>query len=79
MSRALSMRIQDDIFLETEEIIRKNKIPRNSYINQALSFYNKLNKRSLLKKQLQHESHLVQHNSMEILNEFEKLEDNILE
>ncbi len=79
MSKALSLRINDDIFRETEEIIHKNNIPRNMYINHALSFYNRFNKRKLLKNQLQLESLLVQNNSMEVLNEFEILEDNILE
>ena len=79
MSKALSLKIKDDIFKEVEEIIHQTNIPRNAYINQALSFYNKLNKRKLVKKQLQYESNLVQHNSLEVLEEFEKIEDDITE
>ena len=79
MSKALSLKIKDDIFKEVEEIIHQANIPRNAYINQALSFYNKLNKRKLVKKQLQYESNLVQHNSLEVLEEFEKIEDDITE
>ena len=79
MSKALSLKINDDIFKEVEEIIHQTKTPRNAYINQALSFYNKLNKRKLVKKQLQYESNLVQHNSLEVLEEFEKIEDEIPE
>ena len=77
MSKALSLKINDDIFKEVEEIIHQKGLPRNTYINQALSFYNKINKRKLLKKQLHYESNLVQQNSLEILDEFEKVEDSI--
>jgi hypothetical protein len=79
MSKPISLKIKDDIFKEVEEIIHQTNIPRNAYINQALSFYNKLNKRKLLKKQLQYESNLVKHNSLEVLEEFEKFEDDLPE
>jgi hypothetical protein len=79
MSKPISIKIKDDIFKEVEEIIHQTNIPRNAYINQALCFYNKLTKRKLIKKQLQYESNLVKHNSLEVLEEFEKLEDEIQE
>jgi hypothetical protein len=79
MSKPLSLKIKDDIFKEVEEIIHQTNIPRNAYINQALSFYNKLTKRKLIKKQLQYESNLVNHNSLEVLEEFEKFEDDLPE
>jgi len=49
------------------------------YINDALDFYNKINKRKLLKQQLHYESKLVKQNSLEILKEFERIEDEIKE
>ncbi len=79
MSKALSLKVKDDIFKEVEEIIHQTNIPRNAYINQALLFYNKLNRRKLLKKKLHYESHLVEYNSLEVLEEFEKIEDEIQE
>jgi hypothetical protein len=79
MSKPLSLKIKDDIFKEVEEIIHQTNIPRNAYINQALSFYNKLTKRKLIKKQLQYESNLVTHNSLEVLEEFERFEADIPE
>lgn len=79
MSKLLSLKIRDDIFLEVEKIIKKKKIPRNAYINKALAFYNDLNKRKNLKEQLQYESNMVKKNSLEILDEFEKLEDELIE
>ncbi|MEK6765390.1 MAG: hypothetical protein AABY49_04070 [Planctomycetota bacterium] len=75
MSKLLSLKIRDDIFLEVEKITKKKKIPGNAYINKALAFYNDLNKRGNLKEQLRHESNMVKNNSLEILDEFEKLED----
>ncbi len=79
MSQQLSLKIKDNIFQDVEDITKKRKIPRNAYINQALEFYNKFNTRANLKKQLQYESDLVKHNSLEVLEEFEKLEDEIIE
>ena len=79
MSKLLSLKTRDDIFLEVEKITKKKKIPRNAYINKALAFYNDLNKRKNLKEQLQYESNMVKNNSLEILDEFEELEDEIIE
>ncbi len=79
MAKSLSLKLNDDIFEEVEDIIHRIKIPRNKYINEALSLYNQLNRKKIIKKQLEFESKLVRRNSMEILEEFEKLEDNILE
>ncbi len=58
---------------------KKKKIPRNAYINKALVFYNDLNKRENLKEQLQYESKMVKSTSLDILDEFEKLEYEIIE
>lgn len=79
MSKALSLKINEDIYREVEEITKKYHIPRNAYINQALSVYNKLNRRKILKKQLSFESGLVGNNSLEVLAEFDKFEDEIPE
>jgi hypothetical protein len=50
-------------------------MPRNAYINKAVSYFNEYNKRSLLKKQLAKESKLVSEESMRVLREFEAIED----
>jgi len=75
MSKALSLKLQDDIFIETETIIEKINIARNAYINQALHFFNRLNKRRILKNKLKNESKLVSDESLLILKEFEKFEE----
>jgi hypothetical protein len=71
----LSLKLEDNIFLETENIVAKIHKNRNRYINEALEFYNKLQKRKLLAKQLSKESKLVAAESLTVLAEFEMLED----
>jgi hypothetical protein len=71
----LSLKLDDDIFLETEKIVKKVKKNRNRYINEAIEFYNRLHKRRLLAKQLSKESRLVAEDSLKVLAEFEKLND----
>lgn len=79
MSKALSLKLKEDVFKDVERITRKIKIPRNTYINKALEFYNSFNKRKLLKTQLLKESKLVKENSIHVLNEFDQIEDDIFE
>ena len=71
----LSLKLDDDIFEETEKITSKMNLPRNRYINEALHLYNLYNKRRFLKKQLAKESDLTHNVSMEIVHEFEILID----
>ncbi|MCX6263112.1 MAG: hypothetical protein NTZ47_01035 [Bacteroidetes bacterium] len=71
----LSLKMDDDIYLETERITSRIKKARNRYINEAVDLYNQFNKRKLLKKQLSKESSLTAPDSMEALLEFEKLID----
>jgi hypothetical protein len=73
--KTLSLKLDDKIFDETEEITSQLKLARNRYINEAVQIYNTLNKRRLLKKQLAKESKLTSKDSMEVLREFEKLMD----
>jgi hypothetical protein len=73
--KILSLKLDDKIFDEAEEITSKLNLARNRYINEAVNIYNLFNKRRLLKKQLAKESDLSGNDSMEILHEFEKLID----
>ena len=73
--KTLSLKLDDKIFDEAEEMTSKLKLARNRYINEAVSIYNLYNKRRLLKKQLIKESKLTGKDSMDILHEFEKLID----
>ncbi len=73
--KILSLKLDDEIFNETEEITSKLKIARNRYINEAVNIYNLFNKKRLLKNQLTIESALTSKDSMAVLLEFEKLMD----
>ncbi len=75
MSKNLSLKLNDTVFEETEKILKKVKMPRNTYINKAVRFFNEYNKRNLLKKQLAIESKLVSEESMRVLHEFEAIDD----
>lgn len=77
MSKNLSLKLQDNIFEETEQVLRKVKRPRNAYINEAVHFYNKLIVRRLLKNKLIRESNMVAADSMAVLEEFEKFEESL--
>jgi predicted transcriptional regulator len=73
--KTLSLKLDDSIFQETEELLGKMKTSRNRYINDAVEFYNKIQKRKMLEKILTKESGLVREESMKVLAEFEILED----
>ena len=75
--KALSLKLRDDVFEDVERVIRVIRIPRNTYINRALDFYTKLNKRKLLKRSLQRESKAVHLSSLRVLKEFERFEEDL--
>jgi len=67
--------MDDQVFIETEKITARIKRNRNRYINDAVKFYNELQKRRMLGRQLQKESLLIREESINVLAEFEKFED----
>ena len=71
----LSLKLDDKTFEETEKILEEINVNRNRYINKAVSFFNHLQKKKMLGKQLEVESKMVQQESMKILEEFERLDD----
>ncbi len=74
--KTLSLKLDEVVYKETEQLLEKIKKPRNRYINEAISYYNRLQRRKLIANQLVIESKIVNEDSMTILSEFEKLEDN---
>ena len=70
----VSLKIDDSIFRETEKILSKIKKPRNRYINEALNYYNRLQRRLILEKKLKKESELVKNDSMSVLKDFEEFD-----
>ncbi len=70
----ISLKLDDSIFGETEKILSRIKKPRNRYINEALDFYNKFQKRLILEKKLKKESNLVKSDSLDVLKQFENID-----
>ena len=56
--KAISLKLEQSIFEDTERILSQKAISRNKYINEALEFYNKIQKRELIEKKLKVESDL---------------------
>ncbi len=69
----VSLKIDETIFGETEKILALIKKPRNRYINEAIEYYNRLQRRMILEKKLREESVLVKSDSLSVLKEFEQL------
>jgi len=74
--KTLSLKLDDLVYEETEQLLEKIKKPRNRYINEALQHYNQIQKRNLISKLLEFESKLVSEESLIVLNEFENLDEN---
>ena len=62
------------IFNETEKIVSLLKKPRNRYINEAIEFYNRHQRRMMLEYRLQSESDIVKENSLNILRDFDEID-----
>ncbi len=73
--KTLSLKLDDSIFGETEQILSSVKKSRNRYINDAVDYYNQKQRRLILEQQLKRESKLVRKHSMSVLKEFEIIED----
>jgi predicted transcriptional regulator len=73
--KTLSLKLDDIIYEETEQLLEKINKPRNRYINEAIQYYNRIQKKQITAQLLKLESKLVSEESMNILNEFENLGD----
>lgn len=72
--KTISLKIDDTIFGETEKILSKIKKPRNRYINDALDYYNNIQKRLIIEQKLKKESDMVKADSMSVLKDFEDID-----
>ncbi len=72
--KTISLKIDDLIFGETEQILSGLKQSRNRYINEAISYYNRLQRRMILEKRLKNESDLIKEDSMSVLKDFEEID-----
>jgi pentatricopeptide repeat protein len=75
--KTLSLKLDDEIFEETDRIARKLNMARNRYINEALEAYNRMVSRKFLKEKLLKESSQISRSSMEVLRDLEKITDGL--
>jgi len=73
--KTISLKLDDSIFNETEDLLTEMKKSRNRYINEAVDYYNRINRRNIISKKLAKESRLVKRESLTVLSEFESLQD----
>ena len=72
--KTLSLKLDETVFSETEQVLQHVKKSRNRYINDALEFYNKIQKRKLIASKLEKESKLLKDESLLVLHEIEALD-----
>lgn len=75
--KTLSLKLQEPLYDELEVLAAQLRRSRNSYINEAIAFYNKLQRRELLAQELAAECALVREADYAILKEMENMEDPI--
>jgi metal-responsive CopG/Arc/MetJ family transcriptional regulator len=75
MSKLISIKIDPKTLEETDIMVNKLGMSRNKYINEAIEAYTKAKKRAELEKQIRKEIKNIAESSMEVLAEFEDLED----
>lgn len=75
MSKVISLKIEEKILQDADIMVSKLGISRNKYINEAIEAYSKAKKRAAMEEQIKKEVALIRESSMEVLAEFEALED----
>lgn len=75
MSKLISIKIDPKTLEETDIMVSKLGMSRNKYINEAIEAYTKAKKRAELEKQIRKEIKNIAESSMEVLAEFEDLDD----
>lgn len=73
--QAMSLKVEDDILQDAEHFVKRRKISRNAYINEAIKAYNALERRRELREKLAVESKLVAADSLAALKELEMIVD----
>lgn len=73
--QAMSLKVEDDILQDAEHFVKRRKISRNAYINEAIKAYNALERRRELREKLAVESKLVAADSLAMLKELEMIAD----
>ncbi len=77
--KTICIKLDDEIFEETDRIAGKLNMARNRYINEALEAYNRLISRKFLKEKLLKESNQINQSSMDVLKDLEKITDGLFD
>ena len=72
--KTVSLKIDDLIFGETEMILSRIKMSRNMYINDAIKYYNNIQKSPILEEMPKIEWDLVKKDSLSLLKDFERID-----
>jgi metal-responsive CopG/Arc/MetJ family transcriptional regulator len=75
MSKLISIKLDEKLLEDTDTMVKKLGISRNKFVNEAIAEYTRVKKRTELEEQIRKASLLVRESSMEILKEFEALDD----
>ena len=75
MAKALSLKLDDADFKETEKIRKKLRLPRNTYIRKAIAHFNTLYTRKALEKDYRNATARLAPAHLAFLQETETLED----
>lgn len=75
--KTISLRLPESLLTELEQRVEQVSTSRNRYINDAIAFYNHYLERRTLAEQFAAESQLVGEDSLQVLAEFEMLEDGL--
>lgn len=75
MSKLISVKLDEKLLADADHMVSKMGISRNKYINDAVLAYTKAKKRAEMDEQIKKEIPLIWESSMEVLAEFEALED----
>jgi hypothetical protein len=72
--KTVSFKIKDSIFEETERILSRIKEPRNRYLNEALEYYNRFQKRLILGVKSKNEPDNAKTDSLTLLEDFDGID-----
>jgi len=73
--KTISLKLDESIFHDTENLLDSINLSRNRYINEAIMYYNNIQRKLRLEKILAAESKACEQSSKEMLSEFEMIDD----
>ena len=75
MLKALSLKMDPEIFAEAEKMVKNLHIPRNAFINKAVAHYIRFLKRQVLKRDFKRAALLAKQNPDPLIKELDQIDD----